>query len=136
MTAESHAPAGWARPVGAALPAALRAYAQRRRWLVWLVGAPTLLVALYMSLLAAPQYESEARFLVRSQGSSGTSVLGQVLSGAISSPATEDANGVVSFLKSHDAVKALSKDVDLVAVWRRNGLDLLSGVKARPPTRS
>lgn len=104
---------------------------RRYRWFAGLVLAPTLVTIIYMTLFAANQYESEARFLVRSQGAPTTSVLGQVL-GAAAAPSSEEANGVVSFLRSHDAVRRLSKDVDLVAIWRRNGLDFLNGVKARP----
>ena len=104
---------------------------RKRRWFAVIVLAPTLVSAVYMSLFAANQYESEARFLVRSQSPPAASVLGQVL-GAAAAPSSEEANGVVSFLRSHDAVRALKGDLDLVSIWRRNGLDFLSGVKAKP----
>ena len=107
------------------------AWLNGHRWFTGLVLLPTLATVIYMYLFAANQYESEARFLVRSQSAPSLSMLGQVL-GAAASPSTEEASGVVSFLRSHDAVRALGKDVDLVAIWRRNGLDILNGVKAKP----
>ncbi len=114
-----------------ALIARLRAWADRRRWLVGLVGVPTLLVAIYMYAFAADQYVSESRFMVRSQAPVTASVLGQIF-GAAGSASGEDAAGVTSFISSQDAVKRLSRDVDLVAVWRRNGLDFINGLKSEP----
>lgn len=123
---------GWAVPRGGgSLIDRAREFAARRRWLVSLVFIPTLLFALYMYLVGANQYESEARFLVRSQSAQAQSVLGQVL-GSSAVTATEEANGVVSFIESHDAVRALRRDVDLVAIWRKNGLDVFNGIKAEP----
>ena len=109
----------------------LREAAVRRRWLVVCVAVPTLLYAAYQYLFAANQYVSEARFIVRSQGSQMPSVLGQVLGGSGGFSA-EEANGVVDYVASHDAVRELGRKVDLVQVWRRNGPDLFAGIKARP----
>lgn len=109
----------------------LREAVVRRRWLVLFVVVPTLLYAAYQYLFAANQYVSEARFIVRSQGGQMPSVLGQVLGGS-GGFAAEEANGVVDYVGSHDAVRALGRKVDLVQVWRRNGLDLFAAVKARP----
>ena len=114
-----------------ALLSRLRAWADRRRWLIWIVGVPTLLVAIYMYLFAANQYVSESRFMVRSQAPVTSSVLGQIF-GAASTASGEDAAGVTSFIESQEAVKRLGRDVDLVAVWRRNGLDVLNGLKPQP----
>ena len=114
-----------------ALLARLRAWADRRRWLVGLVGVPTLLVALYMYIFAADQFVSESRFMVRSQAPVANTVLGQILGGAAGGSG-EDAAGVTSFIGSQEAVRRLGRDVDLVAVWRRNGFDLLNGLKSDP----
>ena len=114
-----------------ALLARVRGWVDRRRWLVGLVGVPTLLVAVYMYVFAANQYVSESRFMVRSQAPVANTMLGQILGGAAGASG-EDAAGVTSFIGSQEAVKRLSRDVDLVAVWRRNGLDVLSGLKADP----
>lgn len=126
------APAAFPRPLGlAGLVGRLRAFALGRRWLVICVVVPTLLYAFYLYVFGANQYISEARFLVRSQASQAPSILGQVL-GSSSSFAAEEANGVVDYVKSHDAVRDIRKTVDLVEVWRRNGLDVFAPIKARP----
>lgn len=114
-----------------ALASRVRAWLDQRRWLVGLVGVPTLLVALYMYVFAANQYVSESRFMVRSQAPVTTGVLGQIF-GAAGGASAEDAAGVTSFIASQEAVRRLSRDVDLVAVWRRNGLDFVNGLKADP----
>ena len=114
-----------------ALVARLRSWADRRRWLIGIVGVPTLLVTLYMYVLAADQYVSESRFMVRSQAPVANTMLGQILGGAAAASG-DDAAGVTSFIGSQEAVRRLSRDVDLVAVWRRNGLDLFNGLKAEP----
>ena len=119
---------------GVSLPALvtrLRTWADRRRWLIALVGVPTLLVALYMYVFAADQYVSESRFMVRSQAPVTSSVLGEIF-GAASTASGEDAAGVTSFIESQEAVKDLGRNIDLVAVWRRNGLDFVSGLKSDP----
>ena len=85
----------------AALVSRLRAWADRRRWLVAIVGLPTLLAALYMYLLAADQYVSESRFMVRSQAPVTNSLLGQML-GAAGGGSGEDAAGVTSFIGSQE----------------------------------
>lgn len=116
---------------GAALLSRLRTWIDRRRWLLLIVGAPTLLVALYMYVFAADQYVSESRFMVRSQAPVTNTMLGQIL-GAAASGSGEDAAGVTSFISSQDAVRRISRDIDLVAVWRRNGLDVFNGLKPDP----
>lgn len=114
-----------------ALGSRLRGWADRRRWLIGLVGVPTLLVALYMYVFAADQYVSESRFMVRSQAPVTSSVLGQIF-GAAATASGEDAAGVTSFIHSQEAVRRLERDIDLTAVWRRNGLDFVNGLKASP----
>ncbi len=114
-----------------ALVSRLRAWADRRRWLIGIVGVPTLLVALYMYVFAADQYVAESRFMVRSQAPVTASVLGQIF-GAAGTANGEDAAGVTSFLESQEAVKDLGRNIDLVAVWRRNGLDFVNGLKSDP----
>jgi capsular polysaccharide transport system permease protein len=117
---------GWSGP----LPRASRKGLWRRRFgrhpFKLLVLLPTALVALYFSALAAPQYESEARFLIRGRQSSAPSGLGEMLQSAGFRPANEDAMGIRDYLQSHDAVAALRKDLDLVAMFRRPEADLLA----------
>ncbi len=88
-----------------------------------LVLLPTLLVAVYFFAVAAPQYEAEARFLIRGRQSAAPSALGEALQSAGFRPANEDAMGIRDYLQSHDAVAALRKDLDLVAMFRRPEAD-------------
>jgi capsular polysaccharide transport system permease protein len=106
----------------------------RRRWrqrlarhpFKLLVLLPTALVAVYFFALAAPQYESEARFLIRGRQSGAPSALGEALQSAGFRPSNEDALGIRDYLESHDAVAALRNGLDLVAMFRREEADPLA----------
>lgn len=109
---------------------------RRRRWLL-VVAAPTALVAGYYGLIAAPQYESEAHFVVRSsQGSTPQpSGLGAALSmvGA-ASPAQSEGMSVSDYLSSHDAVDTLVRKGNLVERYQRPEADFLSRLRPENPT--
>jgi capsular polysaccharide transport system permease protein len=87
---------------------------------------PTALVAAYFFAVAAPQYESEARFLIRGRQSGAPSALGEALQSAGFRPSNEDALGIRDYLESHDAVAALRSGLDLVAMFRREEADPLA----------
>ena len=91
-----------------------------------LVLLPTLLVAAYFFAVAAPQYESEARFLIRGRQAAAPSGLGEALQTAGFRPSNEDALGIRDYLQSHDAVAALRGGLDLVAMFRRPEADPLA----------
>ena len=119
--------AGWSGPASAPPPGRL-AQAWRlakRHSFISTVCLPTLLAALYLFLVAAPQYTSEARFLVRGrQQSSGMpGGIGEMMSQAGFKAGSEDALGIRDYLRSHDAVGALRNRVDLVAMYRRPEAD-------------
>jgi capsular polysaccharide transport system permease protein len=104
----------------------------RYRWPLRLIVAPTLIAALYLGLLAASQYVSEASFLVRNpQKPAQVSMLGQMLGGA-SMPPTTEAAGVKEFLESHDAAVELQKRLNIVEMYRHSGIDLFARIKAKP----
>lgn len=99
----------------------------RRGWrrflpLLLFVLLPTLLVAGFEYLVAANQYESEARFIVRApQAAPSASSLGQML--GIANPTTPaDAHGVSEYLVSHDAIDALGRQ-NLTDIFRRPEAD-------------
>lgn len=107
-----------------------------RRWLL-VVLLPTLIVAAYYGLIATPQYQSEAHFLVRSTGGGGqgASGFGEALSiVGVTSQGSTDALAVGDYLNSHDAVDTLRSRVDLVDIFRRPGTDLLSRMWPSDPT--
>jgi capsular polysaccharide transport system permease protein len=62
-----------AMPAAIALDEQERAVSRTRHWgrralrspLFWIVGMPVLIAALYLFLIAAPQYRSEAQFVIR-----------------------------------------------------------------------
>jgi capsular polysaccharide transport system permease protein len=98
----------------------------RRHPFKLLVLLPTLLVAVYFFAFAAPQYESEARFLIRGRQSGAPSALGEALQSAGFRPSNEDALGIRDYLESHDAVAALRSALPIVAMFRREEADPLA----------
>jgi capsular polysaccharide transport system permease protein len=100
----------------------------RRRWFALFVLLPTVLTGVYMIGIAADQYESEARFVVRGpQGSSAVGGgLGQFLGITTGMNASQsEAYSVSDYLDSHDAVAALQAKLNLVAMFRPSDADPL-----------
>jgi capsular polysaccharide transport system permease protein len=98
-----------------------------------LVILPTLLSALYFYAIAAPQYVSEARFVVNSRGTdtgaqigSLRGIAGAALGGFGGGQASSEANSVRDFLTSLDAVMQADARLDLTSLWRRPEADLLA----------
>lgn len=102
----------------------------RHRVFLAVVVLPTLFAALYFFGVAADQYESEARFVVRSTQSQlpqGTGGLGQMLGLAgVLNDAQAQSFSVGDYLGSHDAVAALHDKVDLLSLFRRPEADRIS----------
>lgn len=90
--------------------------------LLLLVVLPTLLVAGFEYLIAADQYVSEAKFIVRApQSAPSASSLGQML-GIPNSATPADVHGVSEYLVSHDAIDALGQR-KLTEIFRRPEAD-------------
>lgn len=87
---------------------------------------PTLLAAVYFLAIATHQYESEARFVVRSaarpESSGGIAFLVQL--GLARSQ--DDSFIVHDFLSSRDAIRKLQKLLPLEAMFNREGADFLA----------
>jgi capsular polysaccharide transport system permease protein len=112
----------------------------QQNWLKWLlrkpflllVILPTLLAALYFYAVAAPQYVSEARFVVNSRSSDANAQMSAMrgLAGAalggFGGAASGEANSVRDFLTSLDAVKEADDRLDLISLWRRPEADFLA----------
>lgn len=102
----------------------------RLRALPWpflvVVVLPTLITALYFLLIAAPQYVSEAKFIVRSAERSQPTGLGAVLQNVGLSAAQSDAFAVHEYLTSRDAISQLPANLDLAAILNRPESDFLS----------
>jgi capsular polysaccharide transport system permease protein len=107
-----------------------------------LVILPTLVAAFYFYGIAAPQYVSEARFIVNSRGSDGggqaaamraaTAGLFGGLGGGMSGG---EANSIRNFLTSLDAVMQAHESLDLVELWRRPEADFLARLWFTEPER-
>ncbi len=88
---------------------------------------PTLLAALYFTLIAADRYVSEARFAVRSGDRSALDVLaggtdlGRMAQG-------QDTLIVTEYIKSRALVEEIQKSLDLRAIYTRDSADFLSRV--------
>lgn len=113
---------------------------QQRPWFIsmWrkpfflLVIVPSLLVAGYLYGIAAPQYVSEARFVVSSRGG-GTDIGAQIaglrgiagaaLGGFGGGAASSEATSIRDFLTSLDAVMQAHSRLDLVSLWQRPEAD-------------
>ena len=103
----------------------------------WWVLAPTLLAIAYFYGFAAPQYVSEARFVVRSRADAPQLSFGTMLSAAVGGggAATGEANSVRDFLLSHDAVMRAHERLDLVSMWQREEADILARLRNEDPER-
>ena len=104
-------------------------------FLMW-VMLPTLLAGIYFFFYAAPQFVSESRYTVRSQipRAAASTIGGELLgsAGFITSP--ENISSVRDFLLSHDAVRKIRRDMDLVEVFRRPEADVISRLWWAAPT--
>lgn len=103
------------------LPSRLR----RQAWLILFL--PTLLSAIYLFFMASDQYESEAKFVVRSaqrpDSLGGLSFLVQL--GLQRSQ--DDSFIVQDFMTSRDAVRQLQQRLPLRAMFRTDALDIVAG---------
>ncbi len=97
------------------------------RWLrLFVVLLPTILAAVYFGAVADDRYVSEARFIIRtaSKPASQLGGIGALLQLAGLSRSQDDAFAVRDYLTSRDALRALSGQMDLRAVYHRDDADL------------
>ncbi len=103
----------------------LPAWLRRRAWLILFL--PTLLSAIYLFFMASNQYESEAKFVVRSaqrpDSLGGLSFLVQL--GLQRSQ--DDSFIVQDFMTSRDAVRELQQRLPLRAMFKTDALDIVAG---------
>lgn len=103
----------------------LPSWLRRRAWLILFL--PTLLSAIYLFFMASNQYESEAKFVVRSaqrpDSLGGLSFLVQL--GLQRSQ--DDSFVVQDFMTSRDAVRELQQRLPLRAMFKTDALDIIAG---------
>jgi capsular polysaccharide transport system permease protein len=112
-------------------------YIAKSRAFLLIVVLPTILTAAYFYIIAADQYQSEAHFIVRAANQQGrpSTGFGQLLGIAGGSTQAEsEASSVSDYLQSHDAVSALQKKINLVAMFRRDNADIVSRLHPAQPT--
>ncbi len=101
-------------------------WVSRVPWLfIVIVLIPTLAATLYFLVIAAPQYVSDARFVVRSRSQAQPAALGTVLQsvGVSLGQGETDAYEVHEYMMSRDAVADLVRSHDLRAVLDRPEAD-------------
>lgn len=86
------------------------------------VAAPTALAYLYLAGLAAPQYRSEARFVVRGnlEAVAGS---GPAVGGIPQVPSSQEGRVVVDYLRSRAMVDTLQQQMDLHRIFGGHPLD-------------
>jgi len=102
-----------------------------RRPFFLLVIVPGLIAALYFYAIAAPQYVSEARFVVSARGSDGGAQsamrgMAGAAFGGLGGMASSETNSVRDFLTSLDAVMEANAKLDLISLWQRPESDFLA----------
>jgi capsular polysaccharide transport system permease protein len=96
----------------------------RRLPFLLLVVLPVLVSALYFFLLAAPRYQSEVKFVVRTPSTAAASELAAFVQGSSGvSRANDDAFIAKEYMLSRDAMEQLLAKVDLLGLFGKAGLD-------------
>ena len=93
---------------------------------------PTLITGIYYYGIAADQYLSEARFLVRGQTSTTMSLLGAFMSSGSTHAAPEELTNVADYMASHDGLRALQESIGVADLWRRPEADAIARLPDHP----
>lgn len=96
--------------------------------LLIVVGLPTLLAAIYFLLIASPRYVSEARFIVRAPAKEQPSSLGVALQGVGIASTQTDAFAVHEYVESPNALREMSRTLDLRRIYGQSAADPFSRV--------
>ncbi len=109
-------------------PSGFSEWVKKRGWFLLLVVAPTLLAALYYGFIASDVYVSESRFVIKSadQKRSQMSTLANLVQTTGLSGGQEQANEVLTYVRSRDALRALEKKVDARSKFSSSQADIFS----------
>lgn len=91
-----------------------------------LVVVPTFFAFIYYGFIASDQYESEARFIVRSSEKPQVGGLGALLQTTGLGPAQEETYSVLDYMASRDGLRDVQASVDYKALMGRDFVDFLS----------
>lgn len=99
----------------------------QRHWLFGVVvGLPLFVATIYLGLIAADQFTSEARFIVRTSAQAGVGNLASLMQGQKLSRATDETYAVSDYLTSRDAMRALLQYHHLRDIFSRPQADFLN----------
>jgi capsular polysaccharide transport system permease protein len=87
---------------------------------------PTIVAAIYLFAIAADQYVSEGRFIVRGPNQQAPNALSSILQTAGVTRADDDTYAVQDFIASRDALRELMQQTDVKAIFTRPEADWLS----------
>ncbi|MFW7266805.1 capsule biosynthesis protein [Gluconacetobacter sp. Hr-1-5] len=98
-----------------------------RSGLFFTVIVPNIFLFLYLTLIASPQYISEAHFMVRGEHSMGSTPLSMMMqTGMNESVTSDDTFAVQDYLMSRDAMALLLHKDGLAQVFSHPGADFMS----------
>lgn len=103
-------------------------WVRKRRWFLVFVALPTILAAAYYGLIASDIYVSESRFVVKSPDQKGPqlSSLANLVQTKSLSSGQEQANEVLGYVRSRNALADLIKGYDVKAAYSSHDIDRLS----------
>jgi capsular polysaccharide transport system permease protein len=101
---------------------------KKRRWFVLCVIVPTIVAAVYYGLIASDIYTSESRFVIKSpdQKRSQPTSLASLIQTTGLSAGQEQANEVLDFVRSRDALKLLERDPGIRSRYASSRIDAFS----------
>jgi capsular polysaccharide transport system permease protein len=117
---DSAAPMPGANPIAPILD-----FARRHAAIGLMVVLPTLLAVVYFGLIAAPRYETEAKFVVRGPSAGTTSQIASMMQGSSIVRSADDAYVVHEYIASRDAMRQLVAADGLLEVFGRSEADFL-----------
>lgn len=105
----------------------LSTWFKKRRWFAIFVIVPTIIAAIYYGLIASDIYVSEARFVIKSpdQKRPQLSSLANLIQTTGLSSGQEQANEILEYVRSRDALRELEKNSHIRTRFGENG-DFLS----------
>ncbi|MGY2734350.1 Wzz/FepE/Etk N-terminal domain-containing protein [Sphingomonas sp. UYP23] len=115
-------------PTKATSQSRVSALIKKRKWFFVFVILPTILAAIYYLFIASDVYISEARFVVKSadQKRPQLSTLANLIQTTGLSAGQEQANEILEFVRSRNAVAALERDPGLRQRYSAPGIDFIS----------
>lgn len=101
---------------------------RRRRWFLLFIGVPVFLTAIYYGFIASDIYISESRFVIKSptQRPSQVSTLANLIQTTGLSSGQEQANEIMDYIRSRDAMTALSRGKSVENLFAHPGVDPFS----------